>query len=310
MDLLAHLATFVRIVDAGSLSGAARALRLSLPAVSRQLKSLEDELGVTLVMRSTRRLSVTDDGRQWYERAQRVLREIDEARRSRGGAGDVRGTLVVSAPITIASHLVIPRLPAIHRAHPELAIDLRLEDRFVDLVGDGVDVAIRGGAPPPDTTSFVALPVLEFQRWLVASPAYLRRSGCVRDPEELAGHACLPQLGASGPVTRWRFAKGDEERVVDVRGPVRATAPLAIRELALAGMGLALLPEWLVAGDVLANRLKRAAPGWETPRVTTWALYRAELRGSPRIRAFLDAIRGSNTAASRRGSVGASREPR
>jgi DNA-binding transcriptional LysR family regulator len=291
VDLLAHLATFVRIVDSGSLSGAARSLGMSLPAVSRQLRSLEKDLGLTLVVRSTRRLSVTDDGRQWYQRAKRVLAELHEGRLASGSAHGVAGTLVVSAGITLGNEFVVPRLAALHRAHPDLKIDLRLEDRVVDLVGDGVDVALRGGVAPPDTTSFVATPVVRFQRVLVASPTYLRRRGTVREPDQLAGHDCLTQLGPSGPLVQWRFVRGGDERSVAVGGPVRTNAPLALRDLAVSGLGFALLADWLVVQDLGAGRLRRALPDWRTPTITIWSIYRSELRGSPRIRSFLETIR-------------------
>jgi DNA-binding transcriptional LysR family regulator len=291
VDLLAHLATFVRIVDTGSLSGAARSLGVSLPAVSRQLRSLEKQLGLTLVVRSTRRLSVTEDGRQWYGRATRVLAELEEGRRASGSSHGVRGTLVVSAAITLGNELVVPRLARLHRTHPDLRIDLRLEDRVVDLVGDGVDVALRGGVAPPDTTSFVAIPVLRFQRVLVASPTYLRKRAAVREPEQLVGHDCLTQLGPAGPLSRWRFVRGADERTVQVDGPIRTNAPLALRDLAVAGLGFALLAKWLLGKDLEAGRLRRTLPDWETPDITIWSIYRSELRGSPRIRAFLEAIR-------------------
>src|SRR5512139_3908326 len=132
--------TFVRVVEGNSLSAAARAQRLSLPAVSRQLRALEDELGASLVARSTRRLHVTDAGRQWYEHCVRILREVDAARESIQSPKTVRGTLVVSASMTFGSVVVIPRLTDLAARHPRLEIDLRLEDRLVDLIGEGIDV--------------------------------------------------------------------------------------------------------------------------------------------------------------------------
>src|SRR6476469_1159041 len=137
MDLLDQMATFVRVVEGKSLSAAARAQRLSLPAVSRQLRALEEELGATLVVRSTRRLHVTDAGRAWYEQSLRVLRQVEEARASVRGTGAVQGTLVVSASLTFGSMIIVPRLAKLAEKHPELTIDLRLEDQLIDLVGEG-----------------------------------------------------------------------------------------------------------------------------------------------------------------------------
>jgi DNA-binding transcriptional LysR family regulator len=290
VDLLAQMATFVRVVEAGSLSAAARAQRLSLPAVSRQLSALEDDLGVALLVRTTRRLSLTDAGRRWYERSLRVLREIDDARAAVDDARGVRGALTVSAPVTLGLTHLVPRLPALLEGHPGLTVELRLEDRVVDLVADAVDVVVRAGVPLPDSASLIAQPLLRFQRVAVAAPAYLRRRGVPREPAALAKHECLIQLGAAGPLSSWRFFRGDEEHTVEARGSLRVNAPLALLDAARAGVGIALLPDWLVAADLEARRLRRVLGPWRTAEVTAWALYRVEMRTSPRVRAFVDAV--------------------
>jgi DNA-binding transcriptional LysR family regulator len=290
VNLLAQMASFVRIVDLGSLSAAARAQKLSLPAISRQLGELERELGVPLVLRSTRRLSVTTNGQLWYEHCVRILRELDEARQSVACTG-VRGPLVVSAGVTIGSRLILPRLPDLHRAHPELVVELRLEDSLVDLLAEGVDVAVRGGVRPPDSSAIVAVPVLAFERVVVASRAYLKKHKAPADPARLASHDALLQVTSGAPVGTWRLRRGDEEpQPVAVRGPFRSTAPLALREAAIAGMGVALLPEWLVRDDLAEGRLQRVLPAWRSDPVTVWGMYRVEQRRSPRIQAFLAAV--------------------
>jgi DNA-binding transcriptional LysR family regulator len=291
VDLLAHLTTFARIVEAKSLSAAARSLGLSLPAVSRQLRALEEELGASLVIRSTRRLSLTDRGRALYEAALRIQREVEEAReRVRPGA-DVRGRLVVSASVTIAMTLVLPRLPALLSRHPALRVDLRLEDRLVDFVAEGVDVAVRGGAPPPDSTAYAAVELVSFRRVLVASPAYVRARGAPRAPEDLLRHACLTQPSA----TRWplsREGSTDARVEIDVTGPLQCGAPVALLELARAGVGVALLPEWLVARDLAARALRRVLSSWASEPVRIWAVHRVALRGAPAVRALLEVLRG------------------
>jgi DNA-binding transcriptional LysR family regulator len=290
MDLLAQMATFVRVVDGGSLSAGARAQRLSLPAVSRQLRALEDDLGVALLVRSTRRLRVTEAGRSWYEHCARVLREIESGRSAVRAAGGARGSLVVSAPVTLASMLVVPRLPTLVQNNPGLEVDLRLEDRVVDLVGDGVDVAIRGGIAPPDSTAFVAHALVTYRRRLFASPRYLRRHRAPREPEQLAGHHCLLQGGGTGLPSRWKLTNESIEREVDVHGPIRSSAPFVLRDLARASLGIALLPEWLVAEDLEARKLLAVLPEWSSLPVTAWAIHRTELRGSARLRAFLEVL--------------------
>lgn len=290
MDLLAQMATFVRVVDGKSLSAAARAQRLSLPAVSRQLRALEEDLGARLVVRSTRQLHLTDAGRAWYEHSVRILREVDEARSAVGNDKSVRGTLVVSASLTFGSVIIVPRLAALSEAHPQLVVDLRLEDRLVDVVGEGVDVAVRAGAPPPDSTAFVAHPTFSMERILVAAPRWLRKHGTPKEPRQLAACACLIQVNPAGSIIRWRLRRKDEEQTVEVRGRVRTNAPIALRDLAVDGAGIAYVPDWLVRDDLAAGRLRRVLPSWASPPITAWAIYRAELRGAPRLRAFLAAL--------------------
>lgn len=290
MNLLVQLASFVRVVELGSLSAAARAQKLSLPAISRQLAELERELGTSLVLRSTRRLRVTDPGRAFYERAVRILREVDEARASVSDRA-VRGTLVVSVGITLGQVWLLPKLPALQRRHPDLVIELRLEDNLVDLLADGVDVAVRGGVRPPDSATLIAQPLAEFARVLVASPGYLKKRRVGADPVRLGEHDCLVQVGRAGPYASWALRRGDLAREVRVRGPFRSNAPMALREAALAGLGIALLPEWLVTDDLAAGRLQRVLDAWESGPVGVWALYRVEQRSSARIAAFVAAAR-------------------
>lgn len=290
MDLLDRMATFVRIVEAGSLSAAARAQGLSLAAVSRQLGALEDELGAPLVARTTRRLHVTDAGRRWYEHCVRLLRDMEEARADIAGTGEVRGVLSISAPISLGAHCVVPKLPDLAARHPSLVVDLRLEDRVVDLLGDGVDVAIRGGVALPDSTVVVAHPLFAFERVVVASPAYLRRRGGIVHPADLARHDALLQRAPAGPAQRWSLVSGEAHQDTPVRGALSCNAPMALRQWALEGAGVALLPDWLVAGDIAAGALSRVLPDWSTPKISCWALSRADLRGSPAVRALLAAL--------------------
>src|ERR1043165_4922317 len=253
MDMLAQMATFVRIVDGKSLSAAARSQRLSLPAVSRQLRALEAGLGAPLIVRSTRRLHVTDGGPQRYAHCVRVLGELEEARAAIGGERTVRGTVLVSASLTFGSVVIVPLLARLAERHPHLRVDLRLEDHLVDLVAEGVDVAIRAGSPPPDSTAVVAHPLFSMQRMLFASPRWLRAHGVPREPAQLARRACLVQVTPAGVPVRWHLRRGDVEQTIDVHGPLRSNAPLALRDLALDGAGIAYLPDWLVRDDPIGR---------------------------------------------------------
>ncbi len=287
MNLLDRMATFVRIVDGGSLVAAARASRLSQAAVSRQLAALEAELGVRLIVRSTRRLQITEEGRRWYDRCVRLLRDLDDARAEVGGEGEPRGRVVISAPITVGMAHVVPRLDRLARRYRQLELDLRLEDQVVDLVGDAVDVAVRAGIAPPDSASVVAHLLLRFHRVLVAAPAYLRRRPRPRHPRDLAHHdALLLSLGRGAPAA-WRFTRGDDVCEVEPRARLCCNAPLALRDWAVAGAGVTLLPGWLRGTD---RELIELLPEWATPAVPIWALHRVELRGAPRIRAVIAAL--------------------
>jgi DNA-binding transcriptional LysR family regulator len=294
MDLLEHMHTFVRVVEGKNLSAAARAQRMSLSAVSRQLRALETELGVTLIMRSTRRLHVTEAGQLWYGHCVRILRDVHEAQTSLRSPDVVRGKLVVSASLTFGTVLVVPKLPTLVRAHPELRIDLRLEDHLVDLVSEGVDVALRAGAPPPDSTAYVAHPLLSMRRILVASPAWLKRNGVPRAVEDLLRTDCLVQVTPQGNTIRWLLRshkRPADQHTLEPRGLLRSNAPLALRDLAQAGAGIAYIPDWLVRDELEQGTLKQVLPDWTSPPITAWAVHRAELRGTANVRALLAVLR-------------------
>jgi DNA-binding transcriptional LysR family regulator len=291
MDLLAQMATFVRIVDGQSLSAAARRLRLSLPAVSRQLTALETELGTPLVVRSTRRLHVTEAGQRYYAHCLRVLREIEDVKDDLRGDGRVRGTLVVSASLTYGSLVIAPKLPALVDRHPGLAIELRLEDQLVDLVGESIDVAIRAGTPAPDRTDVVAHPIATMDRILVASPRLLRRHPSPRGPADVEAMPKVVQVTPAGALVPWVLVRDAETVTLSVRdGRLRSNAPVTLRDLAVGAAGVAYLPTWLVADDLAAGRLKRVLPAWASRPLPAFALFRTELRGAPRLRAFLEVL--------------------
>lgn len=282
------MTTFARVVEAGSLSAGARVLGLSLPAVSRQLSALEASVGGTLLLRSPHQLVVTAAGRRYYDHCLRVLREVDAAQESVRRERAVAGTIVVTAPVTLGLSRVAPLLPALLARHPGLQVDLRVEDRAVDIVAEGVDVAVRAGLTVPDSAVLIARRLLVYERLVVAAPLYLERHGEPSAPEALAQHRVLLHIGASAAPRAWRFRRDGAEVVVPVQGPVRTNAVSAIREAALAGVGVALLPDWLVAADLAAGRLRRLLPDHDAGQVLVHAVHRADLRASARVRTLLD----------------------
>jgi DNA-binding transcriptional LysR family regulator len=291
MDLLEQMTTFVRIVEAGSLAAAARQLRISPAAVSRQLSALEARVGAPLSLRSTRHLAVTDVGREYYGRCLRILREVDDAQSVARAEHGATGLLSVSAPVTYGLARIAPLLPSLLAANRGLRIDLRLEDRVIDLVGDGVDVAIRAGIAPPDSDALVAHVLQKYGRVVVGSPAYLRRAGEPREPEGLAKHQLLQHLPSGGSAVRWTFERAGRQVDVVAHATLRTNALAVIHGAAIQGAGLALLPDWMVEEAVSAGRLRVVLREWKTVPVTAYALHRAELRGAARVRTFVDAVR-------------------
>jgi DNA-binding transcriptional LysR family regulator len=292
MALFEQMTTFARVVDQGSLSAAARGLRLSLPAVSRQLRALETELGVTLLARSSRGLQLTEAGQRFHAESVAILSAVDRARASTKDRDAIAGHLVVSVAISIGLELALPRLSALLARHRSLQLEIRLDDRIVDLVAEGVDVAVRAGIAPPDTGDYIAHTLGDLMwRIPVAAPTYLRRRGKPTTVRQLAQHDCLVHLGPVGPNRRLSFRRGDEVVEVELHGPAESNAALALEQLAIAGHGIAVLPEWLVAADLRERRLQRVLPGWRNGPTSMYALHRVELRGSARVRAVIDALR-------------------
>jgi DNA-binding transcriptional LysR family regulator len=290
MDFLARARTLVRIVEARSFSAAARTLRLSLPAISRQVSTLESELGAKLFTRTTRSLHLTDEGRRFHEHALRLIAGEDAARASVRPDRAVGGTAVVTASVTLGTLRIVPHVPKLFKKHPGLGLELRLEDRVTDLVGEGIDLAVRVNLDLPDSSNLIAQPLATFRRVLVAAPSYLRRSGTPRTAAALTGHAAIGGLGSG---SAWTFEEKGQRVTVDMPPRLRVATLLAVREAAVAGLGLALLPDFVVAEEILARRLQRVLPGATLAPVTAHALYRVEQRGSPRIEALLTHLRST-----------------
>jgi DNA-binding transcriptional LysR family regulator len=284
MDFLGRAQTFVRVAEAGSLSGAARSLRLSLAATSRQIASLEEELGAQLFARTTRSLRLTDAGRRFHDHATRLVREAEAARASVRTDRAVSGRVVVSASVTLGVLRIVPALPALLDAHRGLEVALRLEDRAVEVVSEGIDLAVRAGLVLPDTSRLVAHPIATLERVIVAAPAYLRKHGTPRRADALAGHAAVVGTAAGNT---WRVEEKGELRSVAITPRVRVDTLLGIRAAVRAGLGLAVLPRFVVDEDLEAQTLKRVLPELGLAPVQAHAIQRIEARGSPRLDAVI-----------------------
>lgn len=290
MDKFAALRAFVAVVERGAFARAARDMGQAPSSLTRQVDALEDQLGTALLNRSTRRLSLTDAGELYYEQAIRILEDLAEADRSVGDrAGPLRGVLRVSLPVAFAQLRIAPLIPGFLKLHPAVELEISLSDAPVDLVEDRMDLAIRIG--PVNAPSVIVRKIAENARRLCASSNYLASAGIPASPEHLVDHACLGFLHGAND-RAWHFACGDLRKVVAVAGPLRANNSVLLREAAIAGVGIALLPDWLIDRDLASGALIRLLPDWDVaPRRTSGsihAVYLPSRRASRPVRSFVD----------------------
>jgi DNA-binding transcriptional LysR family regulator len=286
LDALAGMAVFVRIVEAGSFTAAAHTLGLSKPAVSKQLARLEARLGARLLNRSTRRLSLTEAGTLFHQRCLRLLAEAAEAEQAVAELAEApRGTLKVAAPMSFGQLHLAPAIAAFLARYPELRIELALDDRVVDLVGEGYDLAIRIAELPP--SRLVGRRLAVNRRFVCAAPAYLAARGTPRHPSELARHDCLHYTYlASG--TDWRFAGPDGTISVRVGGRFTANNGDVLRQAAIDGIGIAHLPSFLVGEDLRHGRLLPVLCDFPAVDTAIYALYPPTRQLPRKVRAFVD----------------------
>lgn len=294
MDRFQTMVTFVRVIDTGSFSAAARLGNVGQPAVSKAIAQLEERLGVRLVTRTTRGLSPTEAGQRFYERALRALEEADEAEIAARGAGQgLTGRLRISAATTFARLHVVPRLPAFLDAHPELELELIMDDRVIDMVEEGVDVALRMGALPDSTAT--ARKLAAGRRSLVATPAYLASRGVPATPAEAAGHEAVVYTRFETAPWVFRHASGAEASV-SVSGRLRVTAAEGLRAAVLADMGLAVASDWMFTRELASGAVVRVLEDWALPSIDLWALFPSGRMASAKARGFADfmaaALRG------------------
>jgi DNA-binding transcriptional LysR family regulator len=247
-----EMEVFVQAVDRGGFSAAARSLGLTPSAVSKLIGRLETRLGTRLVQRSTRKLQLTTEGQQFYERCRRVLADIDEAERSITAGAVPRGRVVINTSVSFGIQVLVPLVPRFVMAHPQVALDVALTDRVVDLMDEKADVAIRWGPLP--ASDLVGRRLGQTTQAIVASPDYLARHGTPRKPADLERHAQL-DFTYRRRVPDWPLLVGGQTIDVPVRGSVRASDGETLRHLALAGAGLARLSRYHVQADLDAGRL-------------------------------------------------------
>lgn len=282
------IASFVAVATAGSISAAARQQSLSKSVVSQRLADLENSLGTSLFHRTTRKLSLTEDGTAFLERAQRIVLDVEEAAAEMAERrGALAGPMRLSAPVTFGRMHLGPALYPFLAKHPGIALTLELDDRRVDAAADGFDAVVRHG--PIEDSRLVAWPLAPSRRLLVASSDYLERQGCPRSLEDLADHRAIHYLNRG--ISDWRFLGSKADEFARPTVGLRVNNGDMMRDAALAGLGLALLPTFIVGADLKAGRLKAVDIGRRAAEEAIYVAHPEGRKASAKLRELVSALR-------------------
>lgn len=285
MDRLRAMEVFVRVVESGSFSAAARDLRMGQPAVSKMISALEERIGTRLLIRSTRRLSPSEAGQAFYEHAVRAIAEANEADAVAQGTGaGIEGRLRICTPVTFARLNLVPKLNEFLAAHPRLSLDLIMDDRVIDMIAENIDVGLRLGALTD--SSLTARRLAHADRLVVMSPAYLRRRGRPEIRADLLSHeAIVYEQGSGGQ--EWVFRRGTSETSISVRGRLFINAAEGVREAVLAGLGFAVVSRWMFWPELASGEVVSVLPEWTLPPMDLWAIYPSGRFAATKARAFV-----------------------
>lgn len=297
MDRLTAMQTFVRVVEAGSFSAVARESQATQSAISKQVAALERTLGATLLSRTTRSLALTEEGERYFEQARRLVADIAEVESSlRRGEQQLTGWLRVAASVGFGRLVLLPLVKTFLEAHPGVKVDLRLNDGFIDLVEQGIDVAVRIGELAD--SSLVARRIGTTHRVLVASRSYLRRlpkgRKLPRVPEDLPNHNCIVYTELSTQ-NAWTFTAGPGAPVepgtrvtIRVQGNLQTNSSEVVRAAVLAGMGIGLSPIWLFQSEIARGELQVLLPDWPAASMPVHLVSPSQRRQSAKVKAFAD----------------------
>jgi DNA-binding transcriptional LysR family regulator len=284
MDRMAAMEAFVLVVETGSFSAAARRLNVGQPAISKSVAQLEERLGVKLLVRTTRGLTATEAGLNYYERARRSIAEADEAESAARGAGSsLTGRLRIAAAVTFARIHVIPRLPEFLQRHPDLEIEVVLDDRNVDLVQEGIDVALRMGQLAD--SSLTARRIASAPHVVLGTPAYFEQAGEPTAPSDLAAHEAVI-YDQPGGGAEWTFRRDEAEIAVTLKGRLRVSAAEGLRAAVFANAGFAIVSEWMFAPEIAEGAVKVVLQDWNLPRIDLWAVFPAGRTATTKARTF------------------------
>lgn len=287
MDRLSAMETFVHVVETGSFSAAAKRLGIGQPAVSKGIAQLEARLAVRLVMRSTRGLTPTEAGLAFFEKAKRAVDEANDADdAARGASNGLSGNLRISAGVTLCRLHIIPNLGPFLEQHPGLNVDVVLDDHLLNLVEEGIDVALRIGNL--SDSNLTARKIAESPSRIFGTPAYFERFGEPQTPSDLLHHqAVIYSLSES---TRWTFTQGEHQHPIVARGRLRVTSSEGIRAGVLAHHGVAMTAEWMFAPEIASGEVKAVLRDWELPPRDLWAVLPTGRMASAKVRAFIEYV--------------------
>lgn len=284
-DRWQELTVFARVAEGGSFSRAARELQMSQPSVSRIIGELESRLGVKLLLRTTRNLSLTDAGALFLERARQVMADWEEAEDAARGVDSLRGVIRLALPIMYGTRAVIPCLPEFLNTHPELRVEITISDERQNLVADGIDIAVRVGEL--DDSTFGSRRLASVRKMVVAAPAYLERHGRPKTPADLAKHECILGHGGFGR-ENWRFRHNETVTSVNVQARFQINSAPGILASAVAGLGIGMVSDVMAEYELRSGQVVELLPEYEMDGANVYAVLPAGPRPSAKVKTLID----------------------
>lgn len=294
MDLVKSMRVFVKVVDAGSLTGGAERSGISVAMASNHIKYLEKDLSCKLLNRTTRVQTTTDFGKFYYDKCLSILRILDDIEANAHALStDEGGIIRVTVPRVFGLTQFVPKLKEFHLKYPKIELEISLTDTLLNLKESGIDVAIRIGELPD--SDLIAKPLAPYRILLCASPDYVARRGAPTHPDDLEKHDCIALIFSWSSEWRsysrqWHFTSGEDSLSAQINARLRIGDAAAVRQCVIDGLGIAILPELLVLDDLAAGRIVRVMPDWGIPTRSMTLLYERHLKMSARLRAFVDFV--------------------
>lgn len=289
MDKLESMRAFTQVVEAGGFAAAARKMRLSRSAVNKLVIQLENHLGVQLLYRTTRQVTLTDTGKAFYERCLDILSSVEEAELAVSQQHDQpKGTLRINAPMSFGISVLSAKIAEFMTHYREIKIQLTLDDRFVDPISEGYDLIIRIGSPS-NSPSLVVHPITIIPRIICAAPRYLHEKGMPQTIEDLKAHSCL-HYGYLASGCQWQFIHQDKEATVSVEGVLCSNNGEVLREAAIKGLGIAILPTFIVQEALKSGMLQAILPSYQLPDLTLSIIYPVNRHLTTKVQLFTQFI--------------------